>query len=373
MPIAGRPVNVSGSAAGKSSRISAVSQRIPGMLASGAIAAIALLLGHEVPVIGAPVFGIAIGMLIRSVVKPPMRLKPGIAFTSKYVLQASVVLLGAGLSFATLWHTGLQSLPVMLGTLVLAYVAMGVFGKLLRVGGDLRLLIGSGTAICGGSAIAAVTGVIGASEAAVAYSMTTIFAFNAVAVLTFPALGHAFGLSQHAFGVWSGTAVNDTSSVVAAASIYGDSALSTAVVVKLVRTTMIIPVCIGIALWRAWRRPAAAAEAEAAGPDLDGTDMAETAATTPRPLRWKNLTPWFVVWFLVASLINTAGAVPDSWHDGMSLVSKILITASLSAIGLSAQFGEMRKHGLRPIFLGGAIWFFVAGSSLLLQALTGTI
>ena len=177
------------------------------------------------------------------------------------------MILGAQLSLSRPTRVGLSSLPVMLGHPGrLPRGATFVYGRLLGVVGDLRTLIGVGTGICGASAIAAVTPVIEATSTDVAYAVSTIFLFNIAAVLAFPILGHALGMSQHSFGLFAGTAVNDTSSVVATATTYGNSAASYAVVVKLVSTLMIIPICVGLGALTARRKASAAAcERRAAG------------------------------------------------------------------------------------------------------------
>ena len=186
---------------------------VPGLAAAIVLAIVATFLGRLEPVIGGPVFGIVLGMLVATFRRGTGVLKPGAAFASRQVLQASIVALGTGLSLAQVAHTGLSSLPVMLGTLALCLMVTGGAGRMLGCGAasdpDRR-----GHRHLRGSAIAAATAVIGAAEADVAYAISTIFAFNIVAVLLYPAIGHLLGLSQHAFGLWSGTAINDTSSVV---------------------------------------------------------------------------------------------------------------------------------------------------------------
>ena len=211
-------------------------------------------MGEYVPLVGSAVPGAVIGAVIAIAVKPGARLAPGLKWASTFVLQCSVVLLGAQLSIGEAARVGVSSLPVMLGTLAVCLGAAWLYGRLLGVPGDLRTLIGVGTGICGGSAIAAVSPVIEAASTDVAYAISTIFLFNIAAVLVFPLLGHALGMSQQSFGLFAGTAVNDTSSVVATATTYGAAATSHAVVVKLVRTLMIIPICLGLAALTARKR-----------------------------------------------------------------------------------------------------------------------
>src|SRR5262245_55728448 len=237
-----------------------------------AVTAVAYGLGRAVPVVGGPVFGLAIGMTIGTAVPLAVQWRPGRAFTSRYVLQAGIVALGATLSLSEVTSVGRTSLPVMVSTLAAAFVAAFFIGRLIGVLPPLRTLIGVGTGVCGASAIAAVSRIVGATEAEVAYALSTIFVFNLVAVVGFPLVGHHLGLSQEAFGIWAGTAINDTSSVVAAAYSYGDAAGAQAVVVKLTRTLMIVPIAAALALANARR-------AQAIG---------------VRPLK---LIPWFLLWF----------------------------------------------------------------------------
>ena len=240
---------------------------VPGFALALAVAAVATVVGQYVPLIGSAVPGAIIGTVIAIVVKPGARFAPGVKWASTFVLQCSVVLLGAQLSVGEAARVGVSSLPVMLGTLAICLAAAWLYGRLLGVPGDLRTLIGVGTGICGGSAIAAASPVIEAASADVAYAISTIFLFNIAAVLVFPLLGHALGLSQQSFGLFAGTAVNDTSSVVATAATYGNSAAGYAVVVKLVRTLMIIPICIGLGALTARKQTAATgANAAPAGP-----------------------------------------------------------------------------------------------------------
>ena len=216
----------------------------PGLFVCLVLAAAATLLGSWFPIVGAPVFAILGGVAIAAWRRPSEAFVPGITFASKALLQWSIVLLGFHLSLSEIARGGAASLPVMLGTLVVVLALAYVVGKWLGIDRDLRRLLAIGTAICGGSAIAALASVVEVDASDVAYALGTVFFFNVVAVLTFPALGHALMLSQSAFGLWAGTAINDTSSVVAAAFTYGHAAGNAAVVVKLTRTLLIVPIVV---------------------------------------------------------------------------------------------------------------------------------
>jgi uncharacterized integral membrane protein (TIGR00698 family) len=238
----------------------------------------------------------------------------------------------------------------MIGTLTVCLLLAFVLARRLGIGRDVGTLIGVGTAICGASAIAAVSPVIRAKSSAIAYAVSTIFLFNVAAVLIFPPLGHLLGLSQHSFGLFAGTAVNDTSSVVATASTYGPDAANYAVVVKLTRTLFIIPICLGLAaLGRRGTTPA-------------------TDAPRPSALR---LIPWFLVGFLVAAAANSAGLVPAAAHGGLQQTALFLTTVALAGIGMSTNVGAIRTAGLRPVLLGLILWIAVSATSLGLQAVTG--
>nr|WP_179430021.1 putative sulfate exporter family transporter [Spelaeicoccus albus] len=340
---------------------------LPGLALTFAIAVVATILGTFVPVVGGPVFGIVIGVLLAAFLRPGTVLDSGTKFSSKRILQASIVVLGSGLSLTQVVSVGAASLPVMLGTLAVALLGGWLLGKALRVDGEIGTLISVGTGICGASAIAAVTAVIDAAESKVAYAIGTIFTFNVAAVLVYPTLGHLLGLSQHAFGLWAGTAINDTSSVVAAAYTYGSSAGAYGVVVKLTRTLMIIPISVVLALFVARRRSRALELAP------DGGAAAADGGTTRRRVPWKKIVPLFIVGFLVASALDSVGAIPDSWHAPLSFAGVFMITMALSGIGLSTRLATLKSAGHRPLLLGGILFVLVGASSLLLQAATGTL
>ncbi|MGH3440170.1 MAG: YeiH family protein [Sciscionella sp.] len=331
-----------------------IAARMPGLALAAAIAVVATMVGKLFPVVGGPVTGIVLGVLVAAVIKPGKRLRPGISTAGKFVLQVSVVALGSQLSLGQIVRVGVGSLPVMLGSLAVCLLAAYWIGRWLGVIGDVRTLIGVGTGICGASAIAAVTPVIGAVGVEVAYAISTIFLFNIAAVLTFPFLGHLLGMSQHTFGLFAGTAVNDMSSVVAAATTYGPAATSYAVVVKLTRTLLIIPICLGLAALAGRRRTAVGGQ-----PDT---------VAKPRLRVWK-LVPWFLVGFLLVAGANSAGLIPQGAHAGLDEASIFLITVALSAIGLSTDLTSLRRTGSRPLILGACLWVVVSCTSLGLQFL----
>lgn len=331
-------------------RVAGPGSRLPGLAAAVALAVVSTAIGRAVPTLGSAVPAVLIGALVTTIHRPGARLRPGLAYAAGRLLQVAVVVLGLRLSLPEVVAVGARSLPVMLGTLAACLLTARIIGRRLGVGGDLRVLIGSGTGICGASAIAAVSPVIGAAGADVAYAISTIFVFNIAAVVVFPLLGHALGLSQHAFGLFAGTAVNDTSSVVAAAATYGSTAADQAVVVKLVRTLMIIPVVLALGVLSRRRRTAA-----------------EAGGWGRRSVR---LVPWFLVGFIIAAAANSAGAVPAGADHAIAGASTFLITVALAGIGLSTDLPALRRTGARPLLLGAVLWVTVATVSLGLQAVT---
>ena len=385
--------------------------RIPGLLVAACVAGVATVLGRMAPVLGAPVCAIVLGIALSAAVGRRDVLRPGIQTAGRFVLQLSVVLLGAQLSLRSVLSVGVSSLPVLLTTLASCLLAAWLLGRRLGVGRDLRTLIGVGTGICGASAIAAVSPVIAAVSVDVSYAISTIFVFNVAAVLIFPAIGHLLGLSQQAFGLFAGTAVNDTSSVVAASSAYGAAAANHAVVVKLTRTLMIIPIVLALARY-VRRRPAAdmdmdmeatttvatapdaAAEptlapppstapaAVAAARRVTKADTAEVAVDAAGPSdrpagrrlarapRLGRLVPWFLVGFLLLAAVNSVGLAPASATDAVHSLAFFLIAMAIAGIGLSTDVAALRRAGGRPLLLGAALWVVVATVSLLTQLAT---
>ncbi|WP_159621328.1 YeiH family protein [Ruania rhizosphaerae] len=318
------------------------------LLICAAITAAATFAGQVVPLVGAPVIAVLAGAIVATAAGPRRRQSwaPALPVASRWGLQAAVVLLGVHLSLGEVAAVGSHALPVTIGTLLICLGAAVGLGRLLGVDRDLRTLIGVGTAVCGASAIAAITPVLRPGGTRVAYALSTVFVFNIAAVLAFPAFGHALGLSDEAFGVLAGTAVNDMSSVVAAAGSYSAGAAHTAVVVKLSRTLAIIPICLVLAAVVARRDSPTAAR---------------------RPV-WR-LVPWFLVGFVAVAALNTLGLIPTGVQAVSAQTSTVLITAALAAIGLATDLPALRRTGPAPLVLGGVLWLVVTGASLGLQAL----
>ena len=363
---------------GVASRIGAV---LPGLAVAVLVAVVATVLGRFVPVIGGPVFGIVLGIaagiaanrLRRGVTGEDGLLHPGVAFAAAPVLQGSIVVLGATLSLGQIVTVGLGSLPVMLGTLTVALSGAWVFGRLLGVRGDTQILIGVGTAICGASAIAAASAALKPKSAHVAYAIGTIFVFNVVAVLAFPALGHLLGMTPRSFGLWAGTAINDTSSVVAAGYSFSPDAGPYAVVIKLTRTLTLIPIVMALALVKARRDARAAGPGDAGAREVSAQEAGAAPGFRLRALPWTKLVPLFLLGFIAAATLNSLGVVPAAAHPGITAAGTFMITTALAGIGLSLDVAQLRSAGPRPLLLGAALWILVTVTSLGLQAATGSL
>lgn len=320
-----------------------------GILLSFFLALVASKLGSIYPVIGGPVFGIILGILINNTLGKPKSTEMGIRFTSKKILQWAIIVLGASLNLKQIYKTGLDSLSVTIITLLVAFFTAYFVGNLMGIPYKLKSLIGVGTAICGGSAIAAISPIIEADEMEVAYSISTIFLFNIIAVLIFPPLGHMLGFDDKAFGLWAGTAINDTSSVVAAGYAYSNAAGAYATIVKLTRTTMIIPISIIFAIITSIQKKRESKENQSVN------------------YSFKKIFPWFILWFLVASLLNSIGTFNKQSIMYISATGKFMIVMALSAVGLSTDFKKLLKTGIKPLLLGLIVWFAVALSSVIVQ------
>lgn len=337
-------------------------ETIFGILFCFLIAIPAWLLGMKFPIIGGPVFGILLGMIL-ALLKRPAKLDKGIKFTSKYILQYSIILLGFEMNLFNVIKVGGQSLLVMLFTLTASFITAYFVGKAMKIDSNTTTLIGVGTSICGGSAIAATAPVIRAKDEDVAQAISTIFLFNIIAVFIFPPLGHMLGLSDTGFGMWAGTAINDTSSVVAAGASWSsgagnNTALAFATIVKLTRTLMIVPITLVLAIYTA--RKISRAQAQ-------GSDDADNNFS------FVKVFPWFVLGFVLTAILNTFLPIPASVSETLVAIGKFMIIMAMTAIGLNTNLKKLLTNGLKPICLGLCCWFVVAVVSLVVQHFIGMI
>jgi len=317
-----------------------------------AIAGLAGIGGAFAPLIGAPLFAIALGVLIANAAPALAQQKSlRIADTGKICLKGGIVLLGASLDLGDIVHTGLGSLPLLAVTMASGLICAFWLGKSLGIDWRMRCLIGIGTTICGASAIAALAPVIRAKAEDIAYSVTVVFFFNMVAVFTFPTLGRLLGLSDNGFGVWAGTAVNDTSAVVAAGFAFSQAAGTTATIVKLTRTTLIIPLVLafGLALPFAVKDPVPGSRSLAR--------------------RVYAAVPMFIVLFVLAAGANTAGLIGPHAQQ-VQMLGRLVMIVALAAVGLQGHWRAFVGAGSQPLVLGLVTWFVVAVSSLAVQSWT---
>lgn len=274
---------------------------------------------------------------------------------AKRLLQICVVMLGFGMNLPVIlragWNGSLFAALTIGTTLLLGYW----IGRRLDINRNTSILISAGTAICGGSAIAAVGSVLAVTEGEIAVAMGTVFLLNAIALYLFPFMGHALHLSQHQFGVWAGVAIHDVSSVVGAALPYGSDALETATAVKLSRTLWIVPLTLALvfAAGRSHRM-------KACGKPLDG------AALSPTTRKPRVEIPWFIGFFLLASLARTYLPVISTWSPEISHVAKGGLTLSLCLIGASLSPRTLHLVGWKAAVQGILLWVFISVASLLL-------
>lgn len=335
-------------------------KKIPGIVLCLVIAGMAWFLGDKLPLIGAPVFAILIGMLIGRLHQNRKQTSLGIAFTSKYILQTAVVLLGFGLNLSQVMRVGLSSLPIILSTIGTSLLVAYTFQKWLKLEVNTATLVGVGSSICGGSAIAATAPVIEAEDDEVAQAISVIFLFNLLAALIFPTLGELIGLSNHGFAIFAGTAVNDTSSVTATATIWDtihrSHTLDGATIVKLTRTLAIIPITLGLSFYRTYR-------------------ISKKGEASRSTFRFKRAFPMFLLYFVLASVITTIASLLQldiSMFDQLKVLSKFFIVMAMGAIGLNTNVVRLIKMGGQAIGIGAACWIAITCVSLGMQALLGT-
>ena len=313
-------------------------------------------LGKKFPVIGGPMIAIIAGMIITLFWNDKSEAEKGIKFASKYILQTAVVFLGFGLNLNVILQTGRQSLPIILCTISTSLIIAFILHKIMRISGNISTLIGVGSSICGGSAIAATAPVIDADDDEVAQALSVIFFFNVLAALLFPIFGKMIGfdtLTGEAFGIFSGTAINDTSSVTAAASTWdsmwnlGTQTLDKAVTVKLTRTLAIIPITLVL-----------------------GIIKSRTSYEEEVDFDLKKSFPVFIIYFIIASLITTVAlniGIPSNVFAPLKDFSKFCIIMAMGAIGLNSNIIKLIKSGGKPIILGGICWIGITAASLIMQ------
>lgn len=340
----------------------ALKNNAKGLLLCLVIAVPSLFLGKQFPIIGGPVIAIILGMIITLFIKDKSSFQSGINYSAKKILQYAVILLGFGLNLSVILQTGKQSLPIIICTIATSLILAYVLSKVMHIPSKISTLVGVGSSICGGSAIAATAPVIDADDEEVAQAISVIFFFNVIAAIIFPHFGNLLGFSQtsgEAFGIFAGTAINDTSSVTAAASTWdnmfslGSATLDKAVTVKLTRTLAIIPITLVLAFWRTKK------ERHSSGSEVS----------------LKKIFPFFILYFVLASVITTIATnvfgVSGEFFAPLKELSKFFIILAMAAIGLNTNIVKLVKTGGKPIILGLCCWIGITTVSIILQHVLG--
>lgn len=309
----------------------------PGIILSFVIAALAMWLESLLPIhlIGSAVIAMFIGMIINRFLTKTDIFASGIKFTSKKLLKFAIILLGLSLNITTVLQVGKMSLTVMVFTLLTCFGGGYFIGKALGLNWKLSNLISAGTGICGGSAIAAIAPTIDADDDDVAYAMSATFLFDMAMIILFPIMGRWIGLSDMAYGLWAGTAVNDTSSVVAAGYAFSEGAGDFATMVKLTRTLSIIPTVLVFTFI-----------------NLRIKRKQSIDTNAGKKVNVMKLFPWFIVGFIGLAIINSLGFIPVNVSACAKDISKFLMVAALAAIGLGTSFKDVRKSGFAPMMHG---------------------
>lgn len=333
---------------------------LPGFALALVIALAASFIEGLLPVhlIGASVIALFIGMIINYFRKPAEIFTTGLSFTSKKILKFAIILLGASLNISVVLEVGKLSLYVMMFTLLTCFGIGHFVGRWLKINWKLSSLISAGTGICGGSAIAAIAPVIDADDSDIAYAMSATFLFDMAMIILFPVMGQALGLSDMAYGLWAGTAVNDTSSVVAAGYAYSEAAGDFATMVKLTRTLSIIPTVIAFALINA---------------HINRKERGESGEGAAAKISFSKIFPFFILGFLALTVVNSFGVIPAAVSGGLKEISKFLMITALAAIGLNTSFRDMKKSGIAPMLHGFIISALVVIVAIAVEYFMGIV
>ena len=330
---------------------------LPGFFVSIIIACAAKYIESLLPVhiVGASVIALFSGMIINSFWDTGC-ISKGLKFTSKKVLKFAIIILGASLSVNVILSVGKLSLMVMVFTLLTCFGGGYFIGKALGLNWKLSNLISAGTGICGGSAIAAIAPVIDAEDRDIAYAMSATFLFDMAMIILFPVMGRMLGLTDMAYGLWAGTAVNDTSSVVAAGYAFSEGAGDFATMVKLTRTLSIIPTVLVFAFVNFRIKK--------------NNNVSEIST---KRVKIGSLFPWFIVGFVALAAVNSLGFIPVSVSAAAKNISKFLMVTALAAIGLGTSFKEMKKSGIAPMIHGFIISALVVVVAIFVEWCMGLV
>lgn len=320
-----------------------------GIMLSGLIALAAYIINLYLPagILGTTLLALIIGMLLNPLVETHKVFDAGISWTSKKILRAGIILAGITLSFAQVINAGKYALLLMFFTLTTSFGVGYVCKKIFKINWKLSSLLSVSTAICGGTAVATLGPTIRAKDRDIAYAISATFIFDIITVIAFPWIGRLLGLSDTGYGLWIGTAVNDTSSVVAAGYAFSDASGSLATIVKLTRTLFIVPVVL-IFSWIYAKK--------------------EIPSLSAAKVEIGKIFPWFILGFLAVVGIKSTGFVPDNIVDGVSFFSKFFLSMALAAVGLKTSLKEVAGVGIKPMIAGLIIDTSVVFVSLFTQA-----
>ncbi len=313
-----------------------------------AVAGVAVFLEKLIPgeLLGASIIALFMGTIINSFFHPAW-IKPALKFTSKRILKAAIILLGASLSINTIMSVGKMTFFVMIFTFAMCFGGGYFVRKIFGLNWKLGNLISAGTGICGGSAIAAIAPVIDAEDKDIAFAMSSTFLFDMVMIALYPIMGKALGMSDIAYGIWAGTSVNDTASVVASGYAFSEIAGDFATMVKLTRTIAIIPTVLVFAY---------------IGTRIKQKEL--KASGNGQRVNMIKIIPWFIGGFLLLAVLNSVGYIPAEVSGVIKAASKFLMVTALAAIGLGTSITDFKKAGLKPMFYGITIDVLVTLTAL---------
>lgn len=331
-------------------------QKILAIVVCILIAILATFLSGLQNIIGGPMIGLLIGMLIVNIIPEwDEEFRDGTSFVGKKFLNLGIILAGATLNFNEILGHGAKALPLIIFNICLSFAVARIIGNKLNVTKNTSTLVGGGTSICGGTAIATTSSIIGATESEIAYAMTAIFLFDVLGAIMYPYLAGALNLTANQFGILAGTAINDTSSVAAAEATYNllnGIDYNMAITVKLARTTMLIPLAVIITLIKVRNESKANVNIE------EQTSVGKTII---------NAFPWFILIFVLMAILNTLSVfdiIPGA-DKFFSKSYKFLITAALAGVGFKIQFKDLFTEGIKPMILGGCTWLALFISSMI--------
>lgn len=332
----------------------------PGLLFTFLMGAFSMFISNIIPgdLLGSSVLALLLGMLFNPIIKKFSFLSDGIQFTSKRILKIGIILMGVTLSFSQILTVGKYALALMCFTLLTAFGGGYLLGRLFKVNWKLSSMLSASTAICGGTAVATLGPAIEAEDRDIAYAISATFLFDLLTVIIFPWLGNLMGMNDTSYGLWVGTAVNDTSSVVAAGYGFSEAAGSFAVIVKLTRTLFIVPIVLIFSIIHARKKVKLSQE--------------QTTMQIEKP-KLMNIFPWFILLFIAMVAIKSTGLIPNPAVTSISMLSKLFMVMALAAIGLKTSLNEVKGVGWKPMLLGvlidTSVVFVALGAQALLQAI----